>query len=143
MTTDLLLSSTDIFGKAITLAMKFPTLTSLSGFAEANEVLDGLELPDGRIIFAVQEHGTIAGNSCNFWTVKIDPRTGKAVDKPQQLTHWPGFCMSHISVTNDGKKLTFMHGLFEQRSMQLIYRQEERGLSTNDISLSVKAEIIQ
>jgi eukaryotic-like serine/threonine-protein kinase len=81
-------------------------------FADGSEVLDGLELPDGRAVFAVQEHGTVAGNSCNFWTVKIDPRTGSAVDKPHQLTHWPGFCMSHISVTEDGKKLAFVQWAF-------------------------------
>jgi Tol biopolymer transport system component len=81
-------------------------------FGEGSEIHDGLELPDGRAIFAVQQQGTAAGNSCNFWTVKLDPRTGNAIEKPQQLTHWPGFCMSHISVTKDGKKLAFVQWAF-------------------------------
>ena len=75
---------------------------------DKNEVLDGAELPDGRVIIAVQEHGTNSRSGCNFWTVRIDQKTGNPVEKPQQLTHWPGVCMSHISFTNDGKKLTFI-----------------------------------
>jgi eukaryotic-like serine/threonine-protein kinase len=72
-------------------------------------VLDGAELPDGRAIFSVNEAGT---NSCNFWTVHVDPKTGNPIDKPQQLTHWPGFCMSDISFTKDGKQLAFKEWTF-------------------------------
>ena len=77
-------------------------------FLDTNEALDGTELPDGRIILAVQEHGANSRSGCNFWTVKIDQKTGNPVENPLQLTHWPGVCMSHISFTNDGKKLTFI-----------------------------------
>ena len=81
-------------------------------FLDTNEPLDGAELPDGRIILAVQEHEANSRSGCNFWTVKIDQKTGKPVEKPQQLTHWPGVCMSNISFTNDGKKLTFIEWAF-------------------------------
>jgi len=92
----------DHIGKEISRSNIFPALM------DANEVLDGTELPDGRIILAVQEHGANSRNACNFWTVRTDPKTGNPVEKPQQLTHWPGVCMSHMSFTNDGKKLTFI-----------------------------------
>jgi len=92
----------DHLGKEISSSNIFPALM------DGNEVLDGTELPDGRIILAVQEHGANSRNACNFWTVGIDQKTGNPVEKPQQLTHWPGVCMSHMSFTNDGKKLTFI-----------------------------------
>jgi len=71
------------------------------------EVLDGAELPDGRIISSVKD-GRSGSNICNFWTTHVDPRTGSPIDKPVRLTHWPGFCMSQISFTADGKRLAFL-----------------------------------
>ena len=67
----------------------------------------GISLPDGRTIFSVTEKEGIGTNSCNFWTLKNDLRTGKVIDKPRQLTHWAGFCMDPTSVTADGKKLVY------------------------------------
>jgi len=63
---------------------------------------------DGRSIFSMQEEGTVGNATCNFWTVRIDQRTGKPIEKPQQLTHWTGFCMSPLSTTKDGKRLAFL-----------------------------------
>jgi eukaryotic-like serine/threonine-protein kinase len=71
------------------------------------DVLDGVELPDGRAIFSVKD-GTSGSNACSFWTVHVDPRTGGPIDKPVRLTHWPGFCMGQISFTKDGKRLVFL-----------------------------------
>jgi len=70
-------------------------------------VLDGAELPDGRIIASVID-GTSGNGTCSFWTMHADPETGSPVDKPVLLTHWPGFCMSQISFTADGKRLAFL-----------------------------------
>jgi hypothetical protein len=39
-------------------------------------VFDGAELPDGREIFSVKEQARNGGDNCNFWTVRLDPRTG-------------------------------------------------------------------
>ena len=97
----------DHLGKEIFRADPFPD------FFGTREIFDGIELADGRAIFSVQEDGTVGCCSCNFWTVKIDPKGGSPVEKPQQLTHWPGFCMSHISATKDGKKLAFVHWAFQ------------------------------
>ena len=71
------------------------------------EILDGAELPDGRIISSVKD-GASDNNTCSFWTTHVDPNTGSPVDKPVRLTHWPGFCMSQISFTADGKRLAFL-----------------------------------
>jgi Tol biopolymer transport system component len=71
------------------------------------DVLDGVELPDGRIISSVRD-STSGGNTCSFWTTHVDPKTGSPIDKPVRLTHWPGFCMSQISFTADGKRLAFL-----------------------------------
>jgi DNA-binding winged helix-turn-helix (wHTH) protein/Tol biopolymer transport system component len=68
---------------------------------------DGLELPGGRVILSVGEPGTV-NETCNFWIMRVDPRTGNPIEKPRQLTHWGGFCMSGISVTKDGKHLSFL-----------------------------------
>jgi Tol biopolymer transport system component len=71
------------------------------------DVLDGVELPNGRIIASVRDSAS-GGNTCSFWTTHVDPKTGSPIDKPVQLTHWPGFCMSQISFTADGKRLAFL-----------------------------------
>jgi Tol biopolymer transport system component len=71
------------------------------------EVLDGAELPDGRIISSVKD-GTSGSDTCSFWTTQVDPKTGSPIDKPVRLTHWPGLCMSQISFTADGKRLAFL-----------------------------------
>jgi len=97
----------DRLGKEISRGELYP------GPMDGNEVLDGSELPDGRLIFAVQEHEANSRNGCNFWTVRIDHKTGNPVERPQQLTHWPGVCMSEISFTNDGKKLTFIEWAYQ------------------------------
>jgi eukaryotic-like serine/threonine-protein kinase len=69
----------------------------------------GITFPDGRTIFSVTEQaGTAATNTCNFWEVRNDLRTGKLIERPRQLTNWAGFCMDPTSVTSDGKKLAFV-----------------------------------
>jgi len=66
-------------------------------------------LPDGRLIYSVREPGAI-GDTCNYWTMRLDARTGQPVDKPRRLTNWTGFCMGSTSVTSDGKRLVFLEG---------------------------------
>ena len=84
------------------------------------EVLDGVELPDGRIISSVRD-STSGGNTCSFWTFHVDPRTGSPIDKAVRLAHWPGFCMSQISFTADGKRLAFLEWL-ATATRQLMWR---------------------
>lgn len=72
-----------------------------------SDVSDRIELPGGRIILSVEETGTV-NKTCNLWTLRLDPLTGFLVEKARQLTHWGGYCMTHMSATRDGKRLAFM-----------------------------------
>jgi serine/threonine protein kinase len=62
--------------------------------------------PDGRLIYSSGEPGP-AGDSCNFWELRIDTRTGRPLEGPKRLTNWAGFCMDSPSATADGKKIAF------------------------------------
>ncbi len=62
--------------------------------------------PDGRLIYSLGEPGP-AGDSCNFWGLRIDTRTGKPLEEPKRLTNWAGFCMDSPSATAEGKRLAF------------------------------------
>jgi DNA-binding winged helix-turn-helix (wHTH) protein/Tol biopolymer transport system component len=61
-------------------------------------------LPEGRLIYSVSDPGPI-GESCSFWGVRLDGRTGRALSEPERLTHWANVCMDNLSMTEDGKKL--------------------------------------
>jgi eukaryotic-like serine/threonine-protein kinase len=62
-------------------------------------------LPDGRLIYAVNE--IAFADSCNYWAMRLDARTGQPLEKARRLTNWAGFCEDTINVTADGKHLTF------------------------------------
>ncbi|MGH9774994.1 MAG: protein kinase domain-containing protein [Candidatus Acidiferrales bacterium] len=64
-------------------------------------------LPDGRLIVSVREVQPI-GDVCNFWTVRLDQRTGKPIEEPRRLTNSAQFCMDFPTVTKDGKRLAFV-----------------------------------
>ena len=64
-------------------------------------------LPDGRLIYPVREPGGVPA-TCNYWSVRLDERTGHALEKPRQLTNLTGFCMSSTTATADGKRLVFV-----------------------------------
>jgi eukaryotic-like serine/threonine-protein kinase len=71
------------------------------------DVSDRIELPGGRVILSVEEAGTV-NMTCNLWTLRLDPLTGDLIEESRQLTHWGGYCMTHMSATRDGKRLAFM-----------------------------------
>jgi serine/threonine protein kinase len=66
-------------------------------------------LPDGRMIHISGELGqaATASDSCNFWAIPIDKRTGKPLGEPKRLTNWAGFCMDDPSPTADANRLSF------------------------------------
>jgi eukaryotic-like serine/threonine-protein kinase len=82
-----------------------PTDTTLP--SDIKSVSDRLELPSGRVILSMEEAGTV-NKTCNLWAMRLDPRTGSLIEKARQLTRWGGYCMTHMSVTKDGKRLAFM-----------------------------------
>jgi hypothetical protein len=69
-------------------------------------VLDWSWLPNGRVLYSITEPGPDS-ETCNHWTVRIDPKTGKSPEKPKRLTNWAGFCADTSSATADSKRLAF------------------------------------
>jgi Tol biopolymer transport system component/DNA-binding winged helix-turn-helix (wHTH) protein len=61
---------------------------------------------DKRLIYVLTEDGN--EDTCNYWEMPIDPRTGKPTDNPRRLTNLAGVCLGGASVTADGKRLAFM-----------------------------------
>jgi len=74
--------------------------------SETKNIQDVLWLPDGRFLYSMREPQTV-GDTCNYWAMRLDTRTGRAIEKPRRLTNWAGFCMDTTSVTADGKRLAF------------------------------------
>ena len=83
---------------------------------DTKKLRDFLWLPDGRFLYSVEEEGSAFNNSCNFWTVLIDIRTGQRTEKPRRLTNWPDVCLSEMSVTADGRRLAFLKSAAGQTS---------------------------
>ncbi len=73
---------------------------------EVNRLNDFLWLPDGRVIYALVEPGP-DDHTCNYWQIRIDPRSGAPIEKPRRITNWAGFCVGSTSVTSDSKRLAF------------------------------------
>jgi serine/threonine protein kinase len=86
--------------------LKGGSIATLLPPSEMKNINDLAWLPDGRLIYSVREPQAI-GDTCNYWTIRLDVRTGQTIEKPQRLTNWAGFCMDNTSVTADGKRLTF------------------------------------
>jgi DNA-binding winged helix-turn-helix (wHTH) protein/Tol biopolymer transport system component len=83
------LLSRDLQGGTAVPVIRFPDWTSLADF---------VWLRDGRLVYA---------NGCNLWALRLDPRNGKAIDQPSQLTNWSESCIGGISATSDGSRLVF------------------------------------
>ncbi len=90
--------------------------TTLFGPGEMKKVRDLIWLADGRVLYSREEPESFFGSACNFWEMRLDARTGDAVEKPRRLTNWSGFCVSGMSETSDGKKLTFLKSSGKQTS---------------------------
>jgi eukaryotic-like serine/threonine-protein kinase len=73
---------------------------------EANRLNDFLWLPDGRVIYALLEPAPDE-HTCNYWQIRIDPRSGEPIGESRRLTNWAGFCVGSTSVTADSKRLAF------------------------------------
>jgi eukaryotic-like serine/threonine-protein kinase len=66
----------------------------------------GLEwLADGRLIYAIAEPPP-SQNTSNFWTVNVDPSTGRSTGVPSKITSGDDY-VNQPSITADGKKLLF------------------------------------
>jgi serine/threonine protein kinase len=90
--------------------------TTLLGPTEMKKVRDLIWLADGRFLFSREEPESFFGNACNFWEMRLDARTGEAIETPRRLTNWSGFCMDGLSETSDGRKLAFLKWAGKQTS---------------------------
>ena len=94
-------------GTVVTRELKGGPVTTLFLPSEMEKSTDGTILPDGRFLYTFWEPEAV-GNTCNYWVVRVDERTGARADKPTRLTNWGGSCMSGSTATADGKRLTFL-----------------------------------
>jgi len=74
--------------------------------SQAQRLNDFLWLPDGRVIYALLEPEPDE-HTCNYWQIRIDPRSGEPIERPRRITNWAGFCVGSTSVTSDSKRLAF------------------------------------
>src|SRR5579859_5717595 len=75
--------------------------------SEATKIWQYILLPDNRVLYPLGESGT-SGQTCNLWSMAIDPQTGTASGSPRRLTDWAGFCPLDPSTTANGRKLSFV-----------------------------------
>jgi serine/threonine protein kinase len=83
-------------------------VTTIFPPSEMGKIWDLALLPDGRLLYPLWESGAV-GNTCNYWVMRLDERTGAPTDKPKRLTNWGGGELFGASVTADGKKLAFFN----------------------------------
>ena len=60
--------------------------------SELTRVNDFVFLQDGRVLFSLTEPGS--ESVCNYWTMRLDPGTGRHIEEPKRLTNWPSFCVA-------------------------------------------------
>ena len=91
-------------------------------------------LRDGRLIYSLSEPD-INQASCNFWSLRIDARTGRPAGTPVQLTNWAGFCTGDLSATQDSKRLVTFKW-WNQRSVYVGNHARNRLTSPRRLTLS-------
>jgi Tol biopolymer transport system component len=84
--------------------------------SEIGKMGDATWLPDGRIVYSDSCNSALMrlDTPCNYWSMRIDTRSGQIDEKPRRLTDWVGFWMNNPSVTADGKHLAFLRSSGEQ-----------------------------
>jgi DNA-binding winged helix-turn-helix (wHTH) protein/Tol biopolymer transport system component len=87
--------------------LKEGTFVTLLPPSEMKKMANLSWLPDGRLLYSVSEARAV-GETCNYWTMRLDVRTAQTIEKPRQLTDWAGFCMDYSGATGDGKRLAFL-----------------------------------
>jgi serine/threonine protein kinase len=74
-------------------------------------------LLDGRLLYSVGETGGgLLALTSNYWTMRLDPLTGREQERPTQLTYQLGGLVRNESVTADGKRLVFLKQVMRLRS---------------------------
>jgi len=97
-------------GEVVSRELTGGPVTYVFPHSESKKTWEYTLLPDGRVLYPVAESGA-AGETCNYWVMSLDERTGTASGNPRRLTDWAGFCPLYTSVTADGHKLSFFKWL--------------------------------
>jgi serine/threonine protein kinase/Tol biopolymer transport system component len=103
----LYLSTDATGGSLVSRDLKGGPVTTLIPPSELDKMGDGVWSPDGRLIFSMKEPAAIH-DTCNYWEMRLNARTGETVEKPRRFTNWADFCVSNPSVTADGERLAFL-----------------------------------
>jgi eukaryotic-like serine/threonine-protein kinase len=90
--------------RMVSQSLKGGPVVTLFSPSDLNGVNDIIWLHDGRVVYDKAESET---SVCNYWITRIDPDTGRRLEKPRRLTNWPSFCVASGSVSDDNKKITF------------------------------------
>ena len=64
-------------------------------------------LRDGRVLYVNQE-SLDSDETCALWQQRVDPRTGRALERPARITNWDGFCPYSLSASADSKRVAFI-----------------------------------
>ncbi len=62
--------------------------------------------PNGNIIYSTEEPQQAASD--NLWSISVNTASGQPKEKPQRITRWAGFTFTDLSLTADGRRLTFV-----------------------------------
>ena len=92
------IESRDLNGGLATEILRASATAPLLGF---------LWLRDGRIAYSLKEPGTGA-SPCDHWQMRVDPGTGRPIGRPRTMANWFPDCLSHASLTADGKHVSFL-----------------------------------
>jgi Tol biopolymer transport system component len=101
------LSEANVFSKELAGSSQIP-LASWHG----DPLMQLTWLRDGRILYLVKKRGYSDAN-CDLWQQRVDPRTGRAQERPARITNWDGFCIYSLSASADSKRLAFIRELNE------------------------------
>jgi serine/threonine protein kinase/DNA-binding winged helix-turn-helix (wHTH) protein len=63
-------------------------------------------LRDGRVLYLNREPG-YSDSTCTLWQQRVDPRSGRPLERPAPITNWDGFCFYSLSASADSKRLAF------------------------------------
>ena len=66
--------------------------------------------PDWRLVFGASQAAEPPSAETNgsLWQVRVSPSTGQAAGKPEQLTPWSDFDPVDLTITRDGKRLSYL-----------------------------------
>lgn len=97
--TDMIIETCDLTGASRTAFVTVPK--------SDYRLTDICWLPDGRIVYALEEDN---GQASSLWQLTVDKHSPRAAGKPSRITHWIGSDLLGLSASADGKRLVLHKG---------------------------------